>query len=376
MPNFPSSLDDAGHDAFDLGLINAARLTRRHLEMSAFNDQDDSDVRLDTYRPLRVPWWIESKYETSWTIADYREWASKRLRGALGRSGSGVIDERDEQHGRLIDHLAHRLVYNAVPLHVGFRYDSGVAYDADDVVKRTRNEALAVVANKSIYTESDVHPLWKRGRLHQCEAGTLRMVDATRAQIDRARALLGAEMNLADKTTGPYADAIRTATPELLSLDDRHLMYLSGTLRKEFHAILDEETEMRALKERLAICVVELWLQVNPTSDESIAAMREEGKPDTREGSPREVIEAYVMPAIEAGDAERLRGLVPLLGYHTIGAVTMDDAGSLDLAIRAWSAVVKTVQGVSPRVMDLAFLACKIGLASNLDELRALRRQA
>ena len=376
MPNIPENLADATHDVYDIGLLNAARRARERQERLAFQEQDPSQDRINTYASLRVPWWLETKYRTPWELKDFREDATRRLKEEIARNHASRADVRKDDVTRLIQHWAHRVIYNAVPLHVGYEYpDTGVAYSAEHVIKRSREELKWVARCKYMETESTEHPHWGRGKDFQLTHKKRRIVDATKGQMDAAVKLLGPEYNLQESANGPFADVLRAAVPELLSVEDRHMMRMSVDLRKQFRRTLAlPDAELLEKKSDLVTTIIEIWMQINPKGDSAVAAMQEEGKPDVMQGDPGDVLRAYVQPAIDARDAAKLRALIPLLAYHTLGAISMHDQDDAEFAMHCWSELVRHVDDLPTRMIELAFLACRVAMADDAGALRAIKQ--
>lgn len=414
MPKFPENIADLDHATFDMGLVNASRKTRERLQAQAFREHSNPEAALNTYSSLRVPWWLETKYETPWELKEYRAWTVEQLTAVLGAKHGGKIDVKRDDVKRLLQHLGHRIVYNSMPLHVGYEYpETGLPYTAEKLLERSRYDARRVATTKHIPTESDEHPLWMRGKTKDTSEGPRRLVDATQPQISAAQYLVGSEFGARDATSGPLTDAMREALPMLLEVDNFNLRMLSSDLRGQFKTLLadaksgkiaqavlplstatspdelrsafqslikaernpEEAARLHDLKRKLVGVIVDTWMQINATSDAAIKALQETGKPDVLQGEAVDVLKAYVDPHIEAKDVVALKKLLPLIGYHTIGGITMENDAAVDKAIKMWSSIAHLVDKLPPRIIDLAFIACRVALADSIEELKKLREQ-
>jgi hypothetical protein len=202
-----------------------------------------------------------------------------------------------------------------------------------------------------------------------------RIIDATRGQINAASQLIGPEYNMRESVSGPFADILHEAVPNLLSVQDRHVTRLSIDLRRDFKRTLAlPDAELLAKKSDLIATMIDVWMQINPQADADVAAMQEEGKPNVMQGNAGDVLRAYVQPAIDARDEKKLRALIPLLSYHTLSALSMQNQNDIILAMHSWSELVRVVDKLPPRMIDVAFIACRVALSSDAEQLRTLRQ--
>lgn len=382
MPKFPERIADLDHATYDMGLINAARATRRHLEEEYFRSGANSEDAGKAYSSLRVPWWLEMKYETPWTLRDYCKHASERISQVLSQKHASHVDTRKDDVRRMVQHWSHEVVWDSVPLHVGYADpETDVPYSSDDILVRAREKLKWIAICRYMDIKSTEDPLWQRSKSKRMSEKMRRVVDATQPQMAAAKYLIGPEMNI-KTTTGPGSEVLKEAVPYLFSVDDRNAMVMSTDLRRKFKQTLaapgnqaPDTKGLQDMKSSLTTNIIEMWMQINPTTDKALSAMQEEGKPDVLNGTLSDVFDAYVVPHLERRDAERLRKLVPLVGYHTIGAVGMDDMEAVNRAIGTWSDIARVVSDLPSRVIDLAFIACRVALAKDAEELRVLKLQ-
>lgn len=374
MPNIPQRLEEADHAVFDIGLLNAGRRAHGRLEQQTFIEEDSREDRLNVCNAVHVPWWLETKYQTPWELKDYVRLATERLADVLQRDHGTSVDVRRDDIRRLLQHWAHRTVVDSVSLHSGYDDpDTKLPCTADDIIRRSRENLRWVAGCKYIETESEEHPLWMRAKYKKMSHKTRRIIDATGPQIQAANYLVGPEFNIKNLTTGPSAEALRAAVPELLSTDQTHMMHLSVGHRATFKKLLAcTDLSFGELQHQLTGVITEILFQINPTLDKAITAHQKEGEPDVLNGEPGAVLRAYVEPAITAKDAEKLRSLLPLISYHTLGAVTMKDIPTIRYALSQWGAIGKMMPDLPPRITKTVIMACKIIAADDIDELRAM----
>ena len=381
MPTFPKNLGDADHATFDMGLVNAARVTRRRMEAEAFRS-GQGEEGAKAYSSLRVPWWLEMKYDTPWELREFSALTAERISDVLAQKHSSNVDVRKDDVRRMLQHWSHEIVWDSVPLHVGYSDpDTDVPYTEEDILVRAREKLKWIAICRYMDIKSEEDPLWKRSKSKRMSEKMRRVVDATQPQMAAAKYLVGPEFNIKN-SAGPGADVIREAMPYLLSVDNHNSMILSMDLRKRFKQTLaapenqtPDKKRLHEMKSSLTTNIIDMWMQINPTTDKVLSSMQETGKPDVLNGNITEVFQAYVQPHVESKNAEQLRKLVPLIGYHTIGAVSMDDAASINLAIKTWSDVARVITDLPSRIIDLAFIACRVAMADDAEELRVLKLQ-
>lgn len=376
MHTFHETLGDNDHAVFDAGLLVAARDTHMRLSQEAVRENDNTSTRVTALQKWKVPWWLESKIETPWKLSDYRKLIAERLHAVLKKNHASRVDVVSDDTRRYVQHWAHVLLSEAMPLHVKYEHaDTKKPYDADDMLIRSRQRIRETLTQKAIVAENNEHPLWERGEVKKTHGGGYyRLAKPTQNQYKLVEYVIGPNVNIDQELASRSSDIVREAVPELLGLETRHLMEFSTALRAQFTSMIaGRETFTPALQRDLLNCVMETWLQINPNIERKIDALREDTKPDPLSGEASAVLEAYVAPFVTQKNVAALERMIPLLGYHTLSACAFMNEAIADRALDLWNETSKLAT-LPQRTTDLVLLAYKIAYPNADAKPSGLRR--
>lgn len=373
MVRIPERLEDATHDLFDVGLLNAARVAHGRLAREAVIDNDMSTARLDSLKSLKVPWWIDMKVQTPWSLADYRTHVASRLADTLQKCHPS-IDVQQVGIKPLIDHWAHELLFHSVPLHAKYaNTDTHKPYTEEDIILRSREDLKWIALCGYIETKNNEHPLWNKAKSKILTNKRRRIVEIKEEQKSAAKYLVGPDINL-KRPTGPAVDVMREAVPELLAVNDFQIIQLAYDHRRTFRQLLEtNHRPLEDMRKELSELMIDIWLQINPTTTESLSKLNEEGKPDAMGDDPVAILKAYIEPHIAMRNNDRLQKLIPLLSYQTMASAALKDTTAMRYVEGLWTNVTKIVTNLPQRVAGTAFMLCNISLADNIDDLQRLR---
>lgn len=372
------------HGTFDAGLLNAGLAAHRDLYRRHTLQKIDDPIHPEHVCTWAIPWYMEIRIETTFTIADYRRHAAERLRETCMKHGIfNRYDAAQQDTRRLMDHWAHALVKQSLHLHAGQWQDDKTHYTPDYALRRIRHSLRQVVGDKAmIIAESPVHPLWKRGaELESAMGNPMWGEKPTRRQQEIARTLLKPTQNISETAECTATDMAREAVPMLLDVDRRYFTELLVQERRALRTLLKgkecfEESDTGKNGNNLRRTAIERLLDMIAATErisfEEIHGLQTDDGPSPMDGETNEVMNAYIMPLL--GDPKANKSLLeqrfPIIIDRLTRAIEEDDNEQFQALFKILTDVHGVVD-IDPAVFNL--IALTMGTFDKHSTPRAVR---
>lgn len=349
------------HASYDAGLLCATN--RAHEEIAKMVLLGEKGCHPDQVRLWHVPWYIATKQSYPLSIADFRKDTVTRLRAVLREKGFlSDAESRDAGIFRFLEHWAHVLLRESLPLHNRAYENLKLPDPASIMLLQTRKSLRMVLGNdRRIVAESPVHPHWnRRGHMWQTQhEQPIWVSEATASAQNFAAKVLGPHPGVEKPSRCFAAEVAAEAVPQLLSCDHQQYIEYAMLERNNIRHLLEgHEMFTQELRESVIEQLTDVWYNMNEPTSVALSALQRDGAPNILDGDTAEIFDAYITPILQDLEhrMEELERYIPLMTYLTFRSLLNKEYKTVEALAIAWNNFA-VFCNLSPRIIGPVFLA-------------------